>query len=117
MKKVVSHPLVVLVITLILGLFWWSLYRTILSFGSSQHYLAELHEEVNHQASQVEKLKQQLQEAQDPLTKEKIARNELLQQKPGEYVIKIDEDATPAINQPQEEIKTPWQQWRELLFE
>lgn len=116
MNKVLAHPLVLTIVTVLFLVFWWSLYRTMSSFNSSRERLAALRSEVNDQAEQVQELEVELQIARDEFTKEKIARNELLQQKPAEYVVKIDVAPERRSSRSKTTPKTPWEEWRELLL-
>lgn len=116
MKKLLANPLVVIGITLAFVLFWWSLYRTIQSFSVSRERLAQLRAEVDSATQEVQDLEQKLQAAQDPLTKEKIVRNELLQQKPGEYIVKIDGKPPKKNTVSQKKRGSPWEEWQTLLL-
>lgn len=115
MNKLLSHPLVVVTITLLFVLFWWSLYRTVQSFDQSSNHLAELRGQVDQATQEVQQLEQDLQAAKSDLTKEKIVRNELLQQKPGEYVVKIEWPQERKTTTAAPDTLTPWEEWQKLL--
>jgi cell division protein FtsB len=52
----------------------------------------------------------------NPFMKEKIARDELLWQKPGETVIELPATAPTPTSVVAQTTLTPWQAWKKLLF-
>jgi hypothetical protein len=102
-------------ITCLVVIFWWSLYRTITAQTTSQDNLGQLHQDLELTTSRVQSLEQELQTARNDVTKEKIVRNELLQQKPGEYVVKADLSPAKKTSTPARKQLTAWEEWWQLL--
>lgn len=116
MKKLLAHPLVILAITLVCGLLVFSMQKTAGKSRVSSDNISVMEQEVAELNTQLELEKQALEYGSSDLAKEKILRNELLLQRPGEYVIQIP-DLDQVRNQTAETTaKTPWQEWSELLF-
>ena len=62
------------------------------------------------------KVKQQASDSQNPINQEAIMRNELLLQKPGEYIVQMPDLPEPITSQSvtQKQL-SPWEEWRLLL--
>lgn len=117
MQKVINHPITIIIFTVVAVIFYFSLEKSAKTAQNSVSSLEEVHQETEKLRSDVAILKNELSQAESPLAKEKIIRNELLLQKPGEYVIQLPEfsqveSSTPEIF-PQE---APWSQWKEILL-
>ena len=65
---------------------------------------------------QIEQEEAALESANSDLSKEKILRNELLLQKPGEYVIQIPDEVIIEQQSGEVQEQTPWEEWRKILF-
>lgn len=117
MRKLLNHPLTVLAFIFLSALYSFSLYKTTQKSSVSQDTSTALAQEIEGITLENEKLEKQLEQANTPLAQEKIARNELLLQKPGERVIQISEKKTTTEPQQQNSQKlTVWEQWQEVLF-
>jgi cell division protein FtsB len=117
MRKFLNHPLALLMFIFLSALYSFSLYKTTQKSSVSQDKSTALAQEIDRIVSENERLEGQLEQANTPLAQEKIARNELLLQKPGERVIQISEN--PSVTQAQKQTfqeKTVWEQWQEVLF-
>lgn len=117
MLKILQHPVVIGLFLLASGIYSLSLYNTTKKSSSNQKVVQQLEEELTALVAENTKLEERITQAQTPLEQEKIIRNELLLQKPGEKVIQIAEDIhlqNPEPEQPQP--KTPWEEWQEVLF-
>lgn len=117
MKKVIFHPLTLIIFLLISGFFSFSMYQTVQKTQSSEQNLNKLEEEVGKMEQEVQQLENQLGESQSAYTQEKMIRDELLMQKPGEYVVQIPDlpDQTQQMTSIESD-QSVWQQWQELLF-
>jgi len=116
MQKIIFHPFIAILITFMVLFFWFSLYRTSSDIRRSTEDTAVLQQDINKLSAQISDLEKQLDEARQPTTKEKIVRNELLMQLPGEKIVKLP-DLPP--EERRFEVLTdsaPWQEWQELLF-
>lgn len=117
MWKLLLHPVSALIITMVAVLFSLSLYKSTQDIRSSQAGLDQLEGEIAQLGSEVQSVQAEMQQADSPLVKEKIIRNELLMQKPGEYVIQIPEVIEePGAVLPESSDTQPWQEWQQLLF-
>lgn len=67
-------------------------------------------------AQEVAVLEKKLEAANHPISQEKVIRNELLLQKPGEYIFQIPEITVEETAATQQEETTPWQEWKKVLF-
>ncbi len=117
MKKIIYHPLTIIFLSLIAVYFIFSLRSNQKKIDLSRKNIKNLKQIVSKMEKDYNQQTEELKTAKKPLTKEKIVRNELLFKKPGEYVLQL-----PKINpvQPEEkfiEEKTPWEKWRNLLFD
>jgi hypothetical protein len=117
MFNFLRNPLTILAFTLVFAFFFFSLRKNAKRSYISVQNVNLLENEVDQLISEVDNQKKQLEVIQQPLTKEKIVRNELLLQKPGEYVVQLPPASpTPAQNNKNSR-SNPWGEWRKLLFE
>jgi hypothetical protein len=116
MRQLLAHPLIILALTFLVVLFVISLQKTAQKSRVASENVRLIEEKNAELTIQIEAGQQALDNAGTDLAKEKILRNELLLQKPGEYVIQIPDELI--IQQQSGEIqeKSPWQQWQDLLF-
>ncbi len=116
MLRILLHPISLFLLTVAAGAFYLSLVRTNQNLRTSTEALSVLDQEVAQIASEVEKLESQVAEATSAATKERILRDELLMQKPGEYVLKLPAIETSKQDEEAVANQTPWQQWKEILY-
>ena len=117
MRKLLYQPLVVAIITLLVIVLCTSLYISTLQLRGSAQKVAVLRADVAKQQAATDELAQKLGEAQRPVTQEKIIRDELLMQKPGEYVVQMPDLPVPLVAVAGVPKKlSPWQAWKKLLF-
>ncbi|MFH2118580.1 MAG: hypothetical protein ABII10_02510 [Candidatus Paceibacterota bacterium] len=116
MNKIISHPLVILILTVMAVLFILSLRKTAQKGQIATENVALLEKSIQDLADQIEEEKRLIDYSNTDLAKEKILHNELLLYKPGEYVIQIPDDEVLLIENANLEQKTPWEEWREELF-
>lgn len=118
MGKVLAHPLTVIAFCLVCIVIVVGLRKTSQKSELSAETIDALSQEVAKTAKEVEELKKDAEFAGTDYAKEQIARNELLLQKPGEYVVQV---VTPEVEGKNEliveEKLTPRQEWWKLLFE
>jgi len=112
----VSHPLVILIFTLLSLLFSFSLYSGLKRTRISTEQVDVLEQEVSQIASDVFQLEQKVKTASSAGAQEKIIRDELLLQLPGEVVIQMPELAASAPPLPSPSPSpSNWQLWQELF--
>jgi len=116
LKKWLQNPVVLLIFTLLALSFVFSLRKNLTRLTLSEYNLDILKSEVDKLETEVEQKQYQLETAQQPLAKEKIARNELLLKREGEYVIQLPDIELKSKQQPIKNKPTAWQQWRQLLL-
>lgn len=93
-----------------------SMNQTVKEIQKSTETTTILDQEIEEIASEVSGLEAALAQAQSEFTKEKIARDELLLQKEGEVIVQLPEIELPEEKEVTIAPKTPWDEWRELLF-
>ncbi|MBD3279221.1 MAG: hypothetical protein GF390_00745, partial [Candidatus Pacebacteria bacterium] len=91
MSKLLYHPVVILIFTLLSVTLSVSLYQSLTKTHQARENLSILKKEINQQTSQITATQEQLNQAQTPLVQEKIWRDELLLQKQGEYIVQLPE--------------------------
>jgi cell division protein FtsB len=112
-----SHPLVIAAITFAGLIFSYSLTANLHKTRTSTEHLGVLEQEITEKASQVSELEQQAERAKSAEAQEKIIRDELLMQKPGETLVQLPEINRSDLPLPSPSPSpTPWEEWRELLF-
>lgn len=116
-KKVLYHPIVVALITVLAIYFIISLKSNEQKLDLSKQNLTQEKSSVSTLEQEVQDQKQKLEQSKLPLNQEKIIRNELLMQKPNELVIQLPEVQLRASTKTQAAPLTPWEKWQALLFE
>lgn len=110
-----SHPLALIVVTVLSLWVYVSLSRTEQKMRRSTESVAVLDQEVKEIASEVSEFELFVQQATAPAAQETIIRNELLMKKPGEYVVQLPEIEKQANPEENYSETSPWQNWRSLL--
>ena len=120
------HPITVLALTIGAIMFFFSLDKSSKKTQNSSENIRALEHEVHQISKEIIELEEKKDLVESEQFREKIIRNELLQQKPGEYVLQVPDieeipnktDCTEKICEKQNEndIKPPFQAWKELLF-
>jgi cell division protein FtsB len=117
MRNWFFNPLSLIALTAVTLFTLFSLRSTASKTQTSTEDVRLLDQEVAQLTSEVSSLEKQVELNQHPFYAEKNIRNELLLQKPGEYVIQIPEvSPQPLPTVLPEATPTPWQEWRQLLF-
>lgn len=118
MTKVLEHPVTLIVAAILFFLVFLSLRQTGSKTQQSTQEISVLEEKAYQASKEVQKLQEELEYSKSDEYKEKIIRNELLLQKPGEYIVQIAATETLALDpditimQP----KTNREKWLEILF-
>lgn len=124
MVAILRHPVVILLISVAVLVFLFSLDKTSDQRTLSAAYIEEQEKEIAKLLAQTEALEAEAVESSSEVVKEKIIRNELLMQKDGEYSVMLPdlevgevEEAAGAASQKTDssEKSSPWAKWRELL--
>lgn len=116
MQRLFSHPITLIAVTVIAGVFFVSLDKSAHKAQTSVATIQDLKQETDKLHLEVDDLTQKVQAADSPLSKEKLIRDQLLMQKPGETVVQLpsiqdNKEASPA----KAEEKTPWEEWKVVL--
>ena len=124
--KILYHPLTILGLTILAVMFFFSLDKSGKKTQNSSENIKVLEHEITQISQEVLTLEEKIAQTDSPEFKEKVVRNELLLQKPGEYILQIaennqendaescdNEDCEPELNQAQ---TAPIFAWRDLLF-
>lgn len=78
--------------------------------------VTHLRSQVDQRQQQFDQMKKTAETSQSPLNQESIIRNELLMQKPGEYIVQMPDLPQPIIEKKMMEKQlTPWEEWRQIL--
>lgn len=118
--KLLNHPVVILALTIVAITFFLSLNKSGKKTQNSTENIRVLEYEVGQILEEIIDLEEKIEETESEQFKEKVVRNELLMQKPGEYVLQIQEPEEKAgfqtnINNTLESI-SPTQSWIELIL-
>lgn len=117
MNKFFFNPLTFIAVLLVASLIALSLHQTAKKAGTSELQLRKLESEVQNLKTSIDQKTQEASRAAEPFVKEKIARDQLLWQKPGEIVIELPATTpTPAVVTAKP-TQTPWQAWKELFWQ
>jgi cell division protein FtsB len=115
-SRLLLNPISFVLVTIVCLVFSLSLYKSAERARQSARELEVIEADIDAMKTELNTLEEQAKEAEQPFTKEKIIRNELLMQKPGEYVVQIPE----AVKNEQKEVPSPspspWQEWKALLL-
>jgi uncharacterized membrane protein YhiD involved in acid resistance len=115
--KWLNHPLVVIFITILAVSFYYSLNQSILKNSSSQTEADILEAQVKKMTEETQQLEETLVKTSLPLEKEKQIRDQLLMQKPGEYVVQLANDQRKKTPVPDPVPTTsPIDSWKQLFF-
>lgn len=115
-SKLLFNPVSLVIISALCLVFSFSLYNSAKKTKTSSQQLNVLEQEIEGLKTDVDTLAEASKTAEQSFSKEKIIRNELLMQKPGEYVVQIpDEPISASDSQVDTKETTPWQEWQEIL--
>ena len=116
-SRVFYHPAVILLAGAITVIFCISLYLNTREIRSSTQAIAQLERDVEKTSKDVANAQNKYEASQTEFAKEKITREQLLMQKPGEYVVQIPDLPAPSYAPTAgTSTLTPWQEWQKLLF-
>lgn len=94
-----------------------SLQQTAKKASISESQLKHLEGKVQELKTAIDQKTLEASRAAEPFVKEKIARDQLLWQKPGEIVIELPPTTpTPAVVTPKP-TETPWQAWKKVFLD
>lgn len=118
-KQLIFHPVTACLITLASLFFLLSLIKTDATIEESNLIVGQLESEVLVLEQSLLELEDRVAAATSSTAREKIIRNELLMQKPGEYVVQIpsleeinQENSLPEVSKP----TSPIQAWKSLIL-
>jgi cell division protein FtsB len=114
-KKIIFHPAAVIAISVVALIFIVNSQNKLKRVTVAQHKLNLAQQELEYWEGEVKLIEAELARSQDPFSKEKLHRDELLMQKEGEIVIKLPNIDFQESNQLQIKEKENWQKWLELL--
>ncbi len=116
MRKLLYRYPVIIVITLITMYFIFSLRTSLKKADIPKENLQNIASEVDTINDKVQEQEQQLQEAKQPLAKEKIARNELLMKNEGEVVLNLPDIELIEVESEPTPTSAPIKQWQKLIL-
>lgn len=117
MQKLLQHPVVITILTVLAIIFYFSLEKSTHTAESSVATLKTLHQQTEKLNEEVVVLEKQLLDAESSMAQEKVIRNELLLQKPGEYIVQLGQfKETKSQAAHKEETATPWEKWKKVLL-
>jgi cell division protein FtsB len=124
-SKILNHPVVILALSIVAIIFFFSLDKSSKKTQSSAENIRILEYEVGQISNDIMDLEEEITYSESDEFREKVLRNELLLQKPGEYVLLIaeskDQKAEDCLdadcqNANQATVESPIQAWQKLLF-
>ena len=117
MRKIIYHPFIVFIITIVGIIFFISLDKSSQKTDISNKNIEILEKEVNDISRQASELEERIIETESEAYKEKVIRNELLLQKPGEKVIQLPNLNNEEIEGPiTSEKSKPIEEWLKLIM-
>jgi hypothetical protein len=124
MQRILYNQITVIIFTIITISICISLYLSAHQLGSSTQRVSDLEKQVKQQQDDVVQLQNSLEKSKQPFAKEKIMRDQLLLQQPGEYVVQLPEISRPSsttigtsnILASDNSQLTPWEAWKQVLF-
>ena len=118
MVRLLFHPFTLILATLMVILLIFLLRQTINKTRISPEQKTVLQQEVFKMTREISQLEAEKRLAQHPYTQEKILRNELLLQKPGEYILQVPPVSPLPLPSPVPSPSvTPWQEWQQKLLQ
>lgn len=117
-KSAATSGLAVVIVTALFFLAFISLRASQQQAKVSEQSLEKLEREIKALESDLEHSRQATANNQSDLAREKVIRNELLGQKPGELILQIPEreNAAGATTDSTAAVARPIEKWQELLF-
>jgi cell division protein FtsB len=124
-SKILNHPVVILALSIVAIIFFFSLDKSSKKTQSSAENIRILEYEVGQISNDIMDLEEEITYSESDEFREKVLRNELLLQKPGEYVLLIaeskEEKAEDCLdadcqNANQTKVESPIQAWQKLLY-
>jgi cell division protein FtsB len=117
MTKLVYHPFIMFITTIVAIVFFISLDKSSHKTEISSENIKILEEEVHKMSNETIELEEKIIEADSEIFKEKVVRNELLLQKPGERVIQIpDTKGQETLDSIEYNEDKPIKKWLDLIF-
>ena len=95
-QKIIQTPLFLIVITLIAGIYGWSLLQTQEELKQAQLGLEAEKEQLESLKLEKESLEKSLNASQESFQQERLIRDQLLMQKEGEIIIDLPREDLPA---------------------
>jgi hypothetical protein len=115
--RILYSPLVAVIITIIVGIICTSLYMNAYRIQQSEHSVTKLEVEVASAEAKLAIIESTAQMSTSSTAKERLIREQLLLQRPGEFIVQLPDLPVPSPTPvtPPAAVR-PWQQWKELLF-
>ncbi len=117
MKQLLEKPFTILIATIITLLFIISLRKTASKSLISQHNIELLEQKLQAVNQQIITEQKDLETTSSEFAKEKVMRDELLLQKPGEYILQIPLEYQNSSSELQLPPSTPVEAWKKLFNE
>lgn len=114
LRKLLFHPLAAGVFTLLAGVLILSLRATWQRSQQTAQSVSVLSEQLHQTQTDVSQLEQQLSSASQSTAQEKLIRDTLLMQKPGEYIVQVPVELPARTVETETGTTTPWQEWQQL---
>lgn len=116
MGKYLSHPLVMCLAVIGVIIFSLSTKNTIQNYQKTSQTIDKIEAENKKLNQNIAELEQKKAYSQTQFAKERIIRNELLLQKPGEFVIQLPENLPAPPSPSPSPSPEPIEEWKHLLF-
>lgn len=117
MGKYLSHPLALCMATIIVIMLSISTKNSVQNYQKTSETIKKIELENSKLSSNIADLKQKTDYSQTDFAKEKIIRNELLLQKPNEYIIQLPENMPPVPSPSPSPSPKPIEEWKKLFLQ
>ncbi len=115
LNKILFNPITAILLSLIAGYFLIKNHQQLNRVELSRKNIQLTEKEVASLKDSVESLDEELNKASNPLAKEKIVRDELLQQKENEFVLKLPDIIESEIKTEETKEKSNFEAWLEIV--
>lgn len=115
--QLLEHPVTMIGITVLCVVFFISLHKSGNKLQSSSQSLDQMKQEIARLQEQNQALVDDIEDSQTPLAQEKMIRDQLLMQKPGEVIVQLGDAVPTETKTAAESAKSPLESWKSLLLE
>ena len=116
MNKLIYHPIFIGLVSLLAIIFIISLNKNNQKSKLSNQSISHIQTEIDMLKIQIDTQKEKLEAVKDPLSKEKILRDQLLLKKENEYVVQIPDIEVEEDENFSKNKISAWEEWKKLIL-